>query len=173
MLAQTHLTDLLGRQLERHRPQVIAQPLLFPARRHGHDVLVDTPPQQHLARIHRILLRQTRQDLVTRPRRAFRHGREGSVGLGGDALGSVEVEQAFVLEVRVEFDLVDGWPGLGGLENPFEVLLEVVADADGPRQALGLHFFHLRPFLLVLGFVVGEERGVDEIPASVDISRTS
>lgn len=73
----------------------------------------------------------------------------------------VVVDQACVLEVRVEFDLVDGGGRRSCFEEPVEVLGEVVRDADGASEAGGFDLFHLLPFGLVLFFLLAEEGGVD------------
>lgn len=76
----------------------------------------------------------------------------------------VVVDQACVLEVRVEFDLVDGGGSGGRFEEPVEVLGEVVRDADGASEAGGFELFHLLPLGLVLFFLLAEEGGVDQVP---------
>jgi len=76
----------------------------------------------------------------------------------------VVVDQACVLEVGVEFDLVDGgWRGRR-LEDPIEVFGQVVRDADGASEAGGFELFHLLPLGLVLFFLLAEERSVDQVP---------
>ena len=76
----------------------------------------------------------------------------------------VVVDQACVLEVRVEFDLVDGGGSGGRFEEPVEVLGEVVGHADGASEAGGFELFHLLPLGLVLFFLFAEEGGVDQVP---------
>ncbi len=61
----------------------------------------------------------------------------------------------------MEFDLVDGGRDFAGFEDEIQVLGEVVADADGFREALFFQVFHLLPLVLVVCFAVGEEGGVD------------
>jgi hypothetical protein len=75
----------------------------------------------------------------------------------------VVVDQRTMLQVRVEFDLVDRRGRLGRLEDPVEVLGQVVGDSDGAGQARGFDLFHLGPFGLVVFFLVAEERGVDQV----------
>lgn len=76
----THHLDLSRRQLERHGTQVIAKPLLLARRSHSHDILIDAPPQADLAGVHRVLLRQLRQDGVDGSAGSFGHGGLGTVG---------------------------------------------------------------------------------------------
>lgn len=83
---KTHHPHLPRRELERHRPQVVAQPLLLAARRDRHHVLLHAPPQAHLAGADRVLLRQRFEHLVHGPRRGFGHRRQGRVGGGRDVL---------------------------------------------------------------------------------------
>lgn len=59
------------------------------------------------------------------------------------------VQKLDMLEVRVEFDLIDRGRRLARLHDPIEVLGQVVADAYGLGQALGLHVLHSFPLLLV------------------------
>lgn len=75
----------------------------------------------------------------------------------------VVLEQLLVLQVGVELDLVDGGRDAGGLEEPGELLGQVVRDADRAREAGLFEGLHLRPFGLVRFFAVGEEGGVDEV----------
>ena len=80
----------------------------------------------------------------------------------------VVVDQACVLEVGVEFDLVDGgWRGRR-LEDPIEVFGQVVRDADGASEAGGFELFHLLPLGLVFFFLLAEEGGVDQVPGWQD-----
>ena len=51
------------------------------------------------------------------------------------------------------------------LQNPVEFLWEIVADSNGLRETLALELLHLFPLLLMVFFLVAEERRVDEIPA--------
>lgn len=83
---KTHHPHLPRRKLKRHRPQVIAQPLLLRARRDRHDVLLHAPPQTHLAGADGVLLRERSENLVHGPRRGLRHGRQGRVRGGRDVL---------------------------------------------------------------------------------------
>lgn len=68
-----------------------------------------------------------------------------------------------MLEVRVEFDLVDRGRRLGRFEDPVEVLGQVVGDTDRAGQAGGFDLFHLGPFGLVVFLFVAEEGGVDQV----------
>jgi len=65
----------------------------------------------------------------------------------------------------MEFDLIDRWWHLCCLHDPFEVLWQVVADADGFGETLRLQIFHLLPLLLVFLLLVAEEWRVNEVPA--------
>ena len=69
----------------------------------------------------------------------------------------------FVLEVRMEFDLIDRGRGGGCGEGGFEVVGEVVGDADGEGFAGGFDGFHGVPGGLKVGGRGGEERRVDEV----------
>jgi hypothetical protein len=74
----------------------------------------------------------------------------------------------FVLEVRVEFDLVDRRTDFIFFENGVEVRLEEVRDADRLCLAGGEDVSHLRPFHLeVCGVAVGGKRGVDQVQVDV------
>jgi hypothetical protein len=77
----------------------------------------------------------------------------------------VILEQICVLQIRMEFNLIDRWRGLRGLEDPVEMLGQVVADANGLRQTLGLQLLHLLPFGLVFFLALAEEWGVDKVAA--------
>jgi hypothetical protein len=68
-----------------------------------------------------------------------------------------------MLQVRVEFDLVDRRRDPRRLEDDVEVFRVVVAHADGPRQTLRLQLLHLSPAGLVFGFVLCVEGAVDEV----------
>jgi hypothetical protein len=68
-----------------------------------------------------------------------------------------------MLQVRVELDLVDRRRRLGRLEDPVEVLGQVVGDSDGADQACGFDLFHLGPFGLVIFFLSAEEGSVDQV----------
>ena len=75
-----------------------------------------------------------------------------------------------VLQVRVEFNLVDRGRDGGGLEDNVEVFRVVIAHADGFGQALGLELLHLFPTGLVFGFVFGVEGAVDEVSMEDNMS---
>ena len=83
----------------------------------------------------------------------------------GEEVGGRVVGGSGVLEVRVEFDLVDRGRGGGGGEGGFEVGDEVVGDADGEGFAGGFDGFHGVPGGLEGGGGGGggEEGGVDEV----------
>ena len=73
------------------------------------------------------------------------------------------VNQRSMLQVRVELDLIDRRRRLGRLEDPVEVLGQIVGDSDGAGQACGFDLFHLGPFGLVVFFLFAEKGGVDEV----------
>lgn len=62
-----------------------------------------------------------------------------------------------MLEIRMELDLVDRWRYFARLQDPFEMLWQVIADADRFREALFLELFHLLPFCLMVFLLVAEE----------------
>ena len=65
----------------------------------------------------------------------------------------VVVDQACVLEVRVEFDLVACWNDLGSLQKSIEVSRCIVGDTNRLCQPLGFDGLHLCPSCL--DFFVG------------------
>ena len=75
-----------------------------------------------------------------------------------------------MLQVRMEFNLVDRGRHFTGLEDPVQLLWLVVADADGFGQALALHFFHLPPFFLVFFFLLAEEWRVNQVAFIINVS---
>ena len=68
-----------------------------------------------------------------------------------------------MLQVGMELYLVDCRRNVARLEDPLELLWEIVADTDGLCEALALKLFHLLPLLLMVFFLVAEEGSVDEI----------
>lgn len=165
---ETHILNLPWRQLERHRPQVITQPLLLPTRRNRHHILIHTPPQTNLSGTDRVLLRQTLQHrLARRTLRSLRHRRQRAVRRRRDTFAAVVGEQVRVLQVGVELDLVDGGRNRAGFEDVVEVLGQVIRDADRASQTLLLQGLHLRPFGLVLGLALAEEGRVDQVQIDV------
>ena len=74
------------------------------------------------------------------------------------------LQEIYVLQVRMELDLVDGWRDRRCFKNPIELLWQVVADANSLCKALALELFHLLPLLLVLFFLLAEEGRMDKIP---------
>ena len=85
----------------------------------------------------------------------------------GACLLLVILQEVNVLQVGMELDLVDGRRNRRSLQNPVELLWEIVAHTNGFCEALVLEFFHLLPLALVVFFLVAEERGMDEIPVGV------
>lgn len=84
----------------------------------------------------------------------------------------MELKQRYVLQIRVEFDLVDTRRYRAALENELQVLLAVVAYADGLGQSLRFELFHLLPFRLVVFFLVTEEGSVNQIANNPSVSRS-
>lgn len=188
-MKSTHHRDLLRRKLERHRPQVVAEPLLLARRGDGDDILIYAPPQADLARADCVLLGQGVEYVISWAASALRDCCERAVGRCCDALvssvlrhdlsGSVETylllvvrNQISVLQVRMELDLVDRRRDRSSLENPVQVLGQVVRDPNRLRQALSLELLHLLPLRLMLIFLLSEERRVNQIP-TVKIVSTS
>lgn len=75
----------------------------------------------------------------------------------------VVVDQRSMLEVRVEFDLVDRRWRLSRLEDPVQVFGQVVGDSDGAGQACGFDLLHLSPLGLVVFFLFAEEGCMDQV----------
>lgn len=162
------LFDFLGGQLEGKHPQVIAQSLLLGAGGDGHNTLLNHPSQEYFAGTDRIFLGQRGQQRVKWSATGFGDGQERPVGCEFDVLVFVICHQVSVLQVRMELDLIDGWPNFGSLEDRLEVWLEEVADPDALRLPTCGHLFQLRPFLLELGIVTfGEERRVDQVEVDI------
>ena len=76
----------------------------------------------------------------------------------------VILKQINVLKVGVELNLVDRWRHGTGLQNPINMLREIIAQANGLSKTLGLQFLHLLPLLLMLFFLLAEEGRMDQIP---------
>ena len=166
-----NLLDLLRRQLERARAQIIAQSRLLAARGDGHDALIHAPPQTDLPLADIIFLGQLRHVLVQRARLGLGDGSERGVGGGGDVGGGVLVgEEGAVLQVGVVFDLVDGGRDGGCCEGGLEVDLQVVGHADRFGFAGFLDGFHFGPGVLEVGGGFGEEGGVDEVACPGNVS---
>ena len=72
-----------------------------------------------------------------------------------------------MLQIRVEFDLVYRRWGLASLEDPLEVLLEIVAHANRLDETLSFQLLHLSPSLLVLLLTFAEERRVNQVQVDV------
>ena len=165
------LLNLLRIQLERTNPHVIAEPLLLAARCHRHDSLIDHPPQQDLGRAHRVLLRELFQVRRQWAGGGLCHGHQGRVRRQLDVLGPVVGEQVGgfggVLEVSVEFDLIDLGPHGACLEDGVEVGREEVRYADRLGFARAQDVFHLRPFLLQVLGLFGEVGRVDQVQVDV------
>jgi len=88
---------------------------------------VDAPPQQNLRGAHRILLCQFLQIGRQESVGGFRDQDQGPVSRDLDVFGLVIGEQVgFLLEVRVEFDLVDCRTDSMFFENDVEVRIEEV-----------------------------------------------
>ena len=77
------------------------------------------------------------------------------------------LQEIDMLQIRMEFDLVDGWRNRCCLQDPVKLLREVVAHANRLCEALTFEFFHLLPLGLVVFFFVAEKRRVDEIPTEI------
>lgn len=75
----------------------------------------------------------------------------------------MELKQRYVLQIRVKLDLVDTRRYRTALENELQMLLAIVAYADGFGQSLRLEVFHLLPFRLMIFFLVTEEGSMDQI----------
>ena len=72
-------------------------------------------------------------------------------------------EQVGVLQVRVEFNLIDRGRNCAGFQNVIQLFGQVVTNADRFGESLALQLFHLLPFRLMVGFVFAEEWGMDEV----------
>jgi len=143
-----HILDLLGRQLERIRSQVITQPLLLSTRRNRHNVLVHAPPKVDLVLPHSILLRQCSHVVVQRTRLGFGGRSERRIGDRGNVVLLVEFEEFWPLQVGVELDLVAYWLDFRGLQGGGEMVREIVGDADGLCETGCLNGFHVGPCFL-------------------------
>lgn len=163
-----NLLHLPRRQRESQHPQIVAHALLLARRGDGHNVLIHAPAQQDLVGADVVLPREAGEVVGQRTLGGSGGRGEGPVGGQGDVVLAVEGDQVVaVLEVGVEFDLVDGGGVERGGQGGFQVALCVVGDADGSRFARLLHRFHLGPFLLEVGVGLGEEGGVDEVEVDV------
>ncbi len=166
-----NLVNLLQRQFERRGAQIIAQPRSLPARGNRHNPLIHAPPQTDLPLADIVLLRQLRHVLVDGPGLGLGDSGKGPVGGGGDVGGGVLVgEEIAVLEVRVVFDLVDGWRDRGRCEGGLEVRLQVVGYAYRLGFVGFLDGFHFRPGALEVGGGFGEDGGVDEVACEGHVS---
>ncbi len=65
---------------------------------------------------------------------------DGTPGFGDDAMEVVEIAQGALLEVRVEFDLVEHRHDTGGLDDLVDVIGLEVRDADRAQPPAGLQF---------------------------------
>ena len=74
------------------------------------------------------------------------------------------LEKIDMLQVWVEFDLVDSWRNTARLKNPVKLFWKIIADSDRFSESLSFQLFHLLPLLLVVLFLLTEERRMDEIP---------
>lgn len=164
------LLDFFGGQLEGKHPQIVAQSLLLGAGGDGHNVLLNYPSQENLARTDSVFLGQRGQQRVEWPAAGFDNGQERPVGCEFDVFVFVICHQISVLQVWMELDLIDSGPNFGSLEDRLEVWLEEVADTNTLRLPTRGHLFHLRPFLLELGVGIvtfGEERRMDQIEVDI------
>ena len=79
----------------------------------------------------------------------------------------VILQEIYVLQVGMEFDLVDGWRYSRCLQDPVEMFWQVVADADSLCESLTLEHFQLLPRLRVVFLLLAKERRMDEIATSL------
>lgn len=176
----THLFDLCWSKFECHGTKIVTQSLLLSGCRNRNDILINTPSDTNLGRVYRILLCKSIQDVVSRSARAFGDWSERAIcGCGNTLTESamtintqsfanthlllVILQKIDVLKVWVKLDLVESWRHRGCLQNPIEVLVEVVANANRLCKALSLQLLHLLPFLLVVLLLLAEEWCVDEV----------
>lgn len=166
--------DLLLREMEAGElGQVLLQPLLLRAGRNSHNPLIKRPPQRHIPLSDIILFGELFVLAVHRPRRRPGDARKTAVPTDSNPLLPMVLEQTRftvlgnVLQVGVEFNLVDCRRYLGCLKDGLEVFLDVIRDADGPGAARGLYGFHFGPFRLEDLWVVGEKGRVDQIQVHV------
>ena len=120
------IIDLSGCEFEGHCSQVIAQSLLLAAGSDGHDILINTISQANLARANGVLLGQTGQNIVKWSRSRLCRGSQGAVSFSGNTLVLVVSEKFAVLQVSVEFDLVEGRRDPGGLDYGIEMVRQEV-----------------------------------------------
>jgi len=113
------LPNLGRREFERGSAQIITEPLLLGTSSDGHNILINAPTQRNLALGHGVLLRQRAGEGVEWARLGFCRRRERAVGCCGDVVLLVEGEEVGVLQVRVEFYLVDCWDYFGCGERGF------------------------------------------------------
>ena len=124
---------------------------------HG-DVPLRRPPQEDLRGGLAVLLRDALDGRVVEEQRGvfgFLHVQleerlraERRVGGDGDAFALGEMQEAFLGEVRVVFDLQRCGADFGVAEEVHEELAVEVADADAFGETLFLHLLHRRPGLL-------------------------
>ena len=97
---------------------------------------------------------------------------QGRPGLGGDALGSVELAQRVLGQVRVELDLVDRRHDGRPVEQALEVIDLEVGDADGVHVAALEQSLHGSPGVEVVN-AVHRQRPMDEEKVDVaNVERT-
>lgn len=126
----SNLLDFFRSQLEIQNLPHALQSVFLATGSHHYHVVIDAPSKRNLCCGDAVLLRELLVRLVEWAWSSSEGGGKWGVGRSSNVVLAVEVEQVFMLEVRVVFDLVDGRNDLGGLEDGLKVLLGEIRDTN-------------------------------------------